>query len=169
VSQWWVEPGKGGETVPSGSAEGGLTIPSGPPESASLSDRTQESPVRVRLAQSDKPLQTQGLRRLNGKRGGRHGNRMATPTAISLALQAAARPSRTLWLMATKTEQRQHVNAWIDPDLARRLGGDPTRAEAAADRRGNRSGSAAVTDYPPMPDRSTLVAATERRRTCSAR
>ena len=23
--------------------------------------------------------------------------------------------------MATKTEQRRHVNAWIDPDLARRL------------------------------------------------
>jgi predicted transcriptional regulator len=23
--------------------------------------------------------------------------------------------------MATKTEQRRHVNAWIDPDLAQRL------------------------------------------------
>jgi predicted transcriptional regulator len=32
--------------------------------------------------------------------------------------------------MATKTEQRQHVNAWIDPELARKL----DEKAAAADR-----------------------------------
>jgi hypothetical protein len=38
--------------------------------------------------------------------------------------------------MATKTEQRRHVNAWIDPDLARRL---DEKRETLTDREVRRS------------------------------
>lgn len=53
---------------------------------------------------------------------------MATLGLSGLALQPANSRGPTLSVMATKTDERQHVNAWVEPELVRRL---DARAQAA--------------------------------------